>query len=176
MSISRSKAVARPSLTRLCSASKSATPFEPSQTTSASKMQSLSAQCVSNNQRISLRPVRAVHRVEPHVPIADMDLQSIAIVLQLVCPIRPSGRLLGVSRLTGINESGRRIIGPAAEPARNHASNKGRLKYLCECISAGTVKRSYLTDNRESLPSNRSQFAVVRAGLCQVAWPFPCGV
>jgi hypothetical protein len=41
-----------------------------------------------DDQRIALGPIRAIDRVEPHPTIADMDLQPVAVVLQLV---RPAG-------------------------------------------------------------------------------------
>ena len=45
------------------------------------------------DQRIALRPVRAIHCVKPHPSIANMDLQLIAVMLQLMCP-GPLGGLL----------------------------------------------------------------------------------
>src|SRR6476660_9272294 len=43
-----------------------------------------------------------------------MDLQPIAVVLQLVRPPRPGGRLGGDGRLTGMNEGSRRVERPAS--------------------------------------------------------------
>ena len=46
-----------------------------------------------HNAGIALRPVGSVHGVEPNAAIADMDLQPIAVVLQLVHPTRAGRRL-----------------------------------------------------------------------------------
>ena len=63
---------------------------------------------IPDNQRITLRPVSAVDRVQPHPSIAHMDLEPIAVMLQLM---RPAGarRGLGDNGLTRMNESGSRI-------------------------------------------------------------------
>jgi hypothetical protein len=44
-----------------------------------------------------------------------MDLQPIAVMLELVRPARPTWRLLGDDRLARMNEGGRRILGPYRE-------------------------------------------------------------
>ena len=64
---------------------------------------------VPNNQRITLRPVRAIDGVKPHPTVADMDLQPIPIMLQLMRPTRPGGRLFGDDWLARMNESGWRV-------------------------------------------------------------------
>ena len=69
---------------------------------------------VASDQRIALRPISAVHRIEPHPSIADVDLQPIAVVLQLMRPARPGRGLDGDYRLTGMNESSRRVYWSAA--------------------------------------------------------------
>jgi hypothetical protein len=39
-----------------------------------------------NNQRVALRPIRSVHGVEPPPLVTDVNLQPIAVVLELVRP------------------------------------------------------------------------------------------
>src|SRR5262245_24339922 len=51
----------------------------------------------------------SVHRVEPHPIIVHMNLQPIAVMLQLVRPTRTGWRFLGDSRLTRMDESGGRV-------------------------------------------------------------------
>jgi len=58
-----------------------------------------------HDTRITLRPIISVHRVELYPAIADMDLQPIAVMLQLVRPPRTGWRFLRDSRLTGMDES-----------------------------------------------------------------------
>jgi hypothetical protein len=53
----------------------------------------MKAGCAFGNPRVTLRPIRTVDRLEPHPAVANMDLKSIAIVLQLVRPARAAGRL-----------------------------------------------------------------------------------
>ena len=65
--------------------------------------------CFLHDTRIALGPVISVHRVELYPAIADMDLQPIAVMLQLVRPPRTGWRFLRDSRLTGMDESSRRI-------------------------------------------------------------------
>ena len=43
---------------------------------------------VPDDQRIAFRPVGSVHGVEAHPAIPDMDLQPVAVMLQLVRPAR----------------------------------------------------------------------------------------
>src|SRR5262245_27745194 len=64
---------------------------------------------VTGNQRVAFRPISAVDRVEPHATIANMDLQPIAVVLQLVRPAWPCRRLLGDDRTTRMDESSGRV-------------------------------------------------------------------
>ena len=56
-----------------------------------------------NNQRVTLRPIRPI--VQPHPTVADMDLESVPVMLQFVHPARPSGRLLGDNRKARMDES-----------------------------------------------------------------------
>ena len=42
--------------------------------------------CVVDDQRVAFRPICAVHCVEAHSPIADMNLQPITVMLQLMRP------------------------------------------------------------------------------------------
>jgi hypothetical protein len=46
-----------------------------------------------HDKRIAIAPIVSIDRVKPHPTIADMDLQSIAVVLQFVRPTRPGRRL-----------------------------------------------------------------------------------
>ena len=69
---------------------------------------------VLDDQRVALRPIRAIHCVEAHPAITNVDLQPIAIVLQLMRPARPRGWLGGDARLTGMNEGSRRVERPAS--------------------------------------------------------------
>jgi hypothetical protein len=73
----------------------------------------------------SMRPIIAVHRVETHAAVADMDQQPIAVMLELMRPSRTRRRFLGDSRLTGMDESGRRVQGPAARVTQYHAADIG---------------------------------------------------
>lgn len=54
----------------------------------------------------------------------------------------------------------------------DYASDVGQHGYLCECISAGKVKRSYWSDNR--VPPVPTGVAVVRARPRRFG-PFLCG-
>jgi len=61
----------------------------------------------------ALSPIRGsvstnlpVHRIEPHATIADMNLQPIAAVLQLMRPAWTGWRLSGDNRTARMNESG----------------------------------------------------------------------
>ena len=62
-----------------------------------------------DNQRIAFRPVGSVHGVEPHPAIPDMDLQPVAVMLQLMRPARSRWGLLGDDWLARMNEGGRRL-------------------------------------------------------------------
>src|SRR5215471_11938357 len=52
-----------------------------------------------------------------------MDLQTIAVMLQLMRPTRTCWRFLGDSRLTGMDESSRRVRWPAARVTPQHAAH-----------------------------------------------------
>src|SRR5215471_15929260 len=107
LSISKSKArkaVALASLTRLRSASKFATPIATNADhLSVEDGRTFDPSSVVHDQRVALRPIGVVDRVEPNASITHMDLNPIAIVLQ---PCAQSGR---DSRLTRMNETGRRV-------------------------------------------------------------------
>src|SRR4029453_13706877 len=62
-----------------------------------------------HDQRIAVAPVVSIDRVEPHPTVADVDLQPVPVVLQLMRPTRSGGRLLGDDWLARMNESGRCI-------------------------------------------------------------------
>ncbi|MGB9020715.1 MAG: hypothetical protein WCC77_24205, partial [Pseudolabrys sp.] len=62
-----------------------------------------------DNQRIAFRPVGSVHGVEAHPAIADMYLQPVAVMLQLMRPARSRWGLLGDDWLARVNEGGGRI-------------------------------------------------------------------
>jgi hypothetical protein len=62
-----------------------------------------------DDQRVAFRPVRTVDRIETHPSIADADLQSVAVMLQLMRPAWPGWGLLGDDWLTRMNESGGRV-------------------------------------------------------------------
>ena len=61
------------------------------------------------NARVTLRPVGTIHREKSHATVANVDLQPIAVMLQLVRPTRPHRILLGDDWLAGMDESGRRV-------------------------------------------------------------------
>ena len=61
------------------------------------------------NAGIAFRPVGAVHGVELSATIADMDLQPVAVVLQLMRPAMSPRGLLGHNWLAWMNEGGGRI-------------------------------------------------------------------
>ena len=67
-----------------------------------------------NNERIALRPLRAALCKEPHPPVADMNLKTVAIMLEFMHPAFATRRLLGDGRAAGLDESGRRVYWPAA--------------------------------------------------------------
>jgi hypothetical protein len=67
-----------------------------------------------HDTRITLRPIISVHRVEPHPSIADVNLQSVTVMLQFVNPARTAGWALGDDRTARMNETGRRIGWPPA--------------------------------------------------------------
>src|SRR5262245_9819654 len=58
-----------------------------------------------HNARIAFGPIISIYRVETHPPVADMNLQSITVMLQLVRPARTGWRLPGDNRLTRMDES-----------------------------------------------------------------------
>ena len=62
---------------------------------------------------IAVAPVSTVHRVEPHPPIADMDLQPIAVMLQFMRPAGALRGLLGDGWTTWMDKGSRRVFGPA---------------------------------------------------------------
>jgi len=62
-----------------------------------------------DNQRVALRPIRPVDRLEPHASVPNVNLETVSIVLQFMCPARSTWELLGDDRLAWMNESGRRI-------------------------------------------------------------------
>jgi hypothetical protein len=78
---------------------------------------------IFGKDRVALGPVRAVDRVEPNASIADMDLQPIAIVLQLMRPTGATRRLRHDYGTAGMNESGRRVDRPATRVTRQHAAD-----------------------------------------------------
>ena len=73
-----------------------------------------------DNHRIAFRPVGSVHGVEAHPAIADMDLQPVAVMLQLMRPARSRWGLLGDGWLARVNESSRRIDGLPRELRIRH--------------------------------------------------------
>src|SRR6185312_319557 len=79
-----------------------------------------------DHERITVSPVRRVHRVEAHPPISYVDLQSVAVVLHFMDPARPRGRLGREGRSARRDESSRRIA-PAARVTRTaqHARHIG---------------------------------------------------
>ena len=79
----------------------------------------------ATSQWIPVGPVRTVHGVEPHPPIADMDPQSIAIVLEFVRPAFALRWTLGDGRTTRNNETGRRGLRPAARVTHYHLAEIG---------------------------------------------------
>jgi hypothetical protein len=62
-----------------------------------------------HDKGIATAPIVTIDRVEPHPPLTNMDLQPVAIMLQLVRPARPARRLLGDDWLERMNESSRRV-------------------------------------------------------------------
>ena len=49
-----------------------------------------------DNTRIALGPIISVHRVEAHPAIANMDLQPVAVMFQLMRPAGPVGGCLAM--------------------------------------------------------------------------------
>jgi hypothetical protein len=69
---------------------------------------------IVSNAWIAIRPIRPVHRVEPHPAVAGVDLQPVAIVLEFVHPAGTGGWPLGYFRLARRNETSRHLPRPAA--------------------------------------------------------------
>jgi hypothetical protein len=59
--------------------------------------------------KVTFAPVSAVDGVQPHPTVADMDVKPITVMLQLVRPARPEGRLFGDDWLTLMDENGWRV-------------------------------------------------------------------
>ena len=70
---------------------------------------------------VSPRPVVAVHRVQADPPVADVYLEAVAVVLQLVPPASPRRGMVGDHGLARVNEGGGRAVRPAARATRHHA-------------------------------------------------------
>ena len=78
----------------------------------------LAARSFLDNARITVRPIAAIHRVESHPPVADMDLQPIAVMLEFM---RPAGFIrwtFSNRRSARGDEGGRRVFGPATRGLR----------------------------------------------------------
>src|SRR5262249_53057471 len=91
---------------------KSATPLTPGQTTSVIAEPRDASRVI---RRVTLRPIRAIHRVEPQPSIANMDLQPVAVVFQLMRAQQgPDGGLLPTTRRRVITRAGKRILCPTA--------------------------------------------------------------
>jgi len=76
-----------------------------------------------NNARITFRPVSGVHCVEFHSAIADVNLEPVAVMLQLMHPACTARWPRGDRRTAGQNETGRPIPGPAARGTLQHGSD-----------------------------------------------------
>jgi hypothetical protein len=122
--ISRSKpsAIAQSSATRLCKT------VEVGHTLGAEADnlriedgRAFDARRLLDNARITFRPVIAVHSVESRAPIADVQLQAIAIVLEFMRPAGTARRALRDRRLTWRDESSRRIRRLPRELRTRHA-------------------------------------------------------
>src|SRR5262245_2701439 len=79
-----------------------------------------------HNTWIAFGPIVSVHRVETHATVTDVDLQPIAVMLQLVRPTRTGGRRLSDSRLTWMDKGSRRAQRPAARVTPQHAADIAR--------------------------------------------------
>ena len=86
----------------------------------------LDAACFLDNARIAVGPVVAVHREQPHPTIADVDLQPVAVMFQLVHPTRANRGALGNDRTTGVDETGRRVERLPARVTRHAGDINGR--------------------------------------------------
>src|SRR5262249_32927956 len=62
-----------------------------------------------HNARIAFGPIISIYCVEPHPSVAHMNLEAIAVMLQLVRPARSTRWLLGDDWLTRMNESSGRV-------------------------------------------------------------------
>ena len=98
------------------------------------------------NERVALRPIRSVHGVEPHPPVLNVDLQSIAVMLQLMRPAWAAGGLLGDERLTGMNEGGRCIDWPAAGTIRTRQHTAVPLLLRAQLVGLLYHRLDFLTD------------------------------
>ena len=74
----------------------------------------LDARRFLDDARIAVGPVGTIHRIEAHPPVADMDLQPIAVMFEFM---RPAGALrgpLGDSWTTWVDEGSRYALRPTA--------------------------------------------------------------
>jgi len=74
------------------------------------------------DHRIAIRPIATIHREQAYAAITGMDLEPVAVVLQLVHPPWPARWARGNGRLTRMDEAERRIQGPPPRSTQYHAA------------------------------------------------------
>ena len=116
-------------MVRLCRASNRARPRRQADDLGVEDGGAFDPRRFLDDARIALGPVGGVHGVEPHPPVADVDLQPIAVVLEFVRPAGTARRLLGDGRTARMDEGGRRVIRPAARVTPQHIANIGHGKW-----------------------------------------------
>src|SRR3974390_376913 len=72
----------------------------------------LDARRFLDDARVAVSPVGPVHRIETHPPIAEMDLQPIAVMLEFMRPAGALRGLLGDSWTTWMDEVSRDALRP----------------------------------------------------------------
>ena len=80
----------------------------------------LDARSFLDNARITVRPIAAIHRVESHPPVADMDLQPIAVMLEFMRPAGACGGCLATVGRHGWMKAAGTLLGRPREVRIRH--------------------------------------------------------
>src|SRR6516162_975650 len=136
--------------------------------------------CFLRDARVAIRPIAGIHCVEPHPPISDMDLQPVAVMLQFMRPAGARRGLLGDGRPARTDESGRRVLGPAARDThtpqheRHLSKNRSEIRiFLCgaENVPKGAVGSLFSDFWELDAPSRRHGASMSqRLGRLAIAW------
>ena len=114
---------------------------------------------IFKNERVTFRPICRIHRIEPHPPIADVDLQPVAVVLQFMHPTGTARRVLSHVGRQGWMKAAGAFLGLPRElrtrhniatvycENRNGATDKARLASEVElqcfniCVASQSLQR-----------------------------------